>query len=403
MRMTAMRRPIPYILAALVAFAIAGCAPPALKTDGRARIEIGPLKTYSTLQSRALMWLAGIKGIKGIKAAHAIDCYRILYPSTDENGRAVELSGLLALPHDAPPRGLVSFQHGTTSDRDAVPSNLSTEGLAAAVLFAGNGYAAIAPDYAGQGVSRGAHPYYVAADTARAVIDMIAAARHISGVPGGPPFLIGFSEGAYASLAAERALEASGEKVRGVAAVSGAYNLRAIAIPWTLKGASPQAPIYLALWVRGYATRYGHELDTAFTPRYATLVPQLLDTQHDPDVVMKALPRDPRALFLPAALDAMEGKGRHWLVDALAENEMGDWRPRAPIRLYYGANDVDVPPQESIATAAQMSARGSDVRAVNVGPVDHNQSIIAAVPLIMQWLESLPASRSPSPVPTPRK
>jgi pimeloyl-ACP methyl ester carboxylesterase len=223
---------------------------------------------------------------------------------------------------------------------------------------------------------------------------MIAAVRHIRGVPGSPPFLIGFSEGGYASLAAQRALEAAGEKVLGVAAVAGAYNLRAISIPWTLRGASPQASVYLALWVRGYATRYGHPLNTAFTPHYAALVPELLDTPHDVDAVIKALPRDPRALFLPVTLNAIEGKGRHWLVDALAENEMGDWRARAPIRLYYGADDVDVPPSESIATARQMTARGSNVHAVNVGPFDHNQSILAAVPLILHWLEELSSSHT---------
>jgi hypothetical protein len=387
--MKSMRRPFRTALAALVVLTIAGCAPPPLQTDGREHIEIVPLKTYAAVQSRAMMWLAGIRGID---ATRAIDCYRIVYPSTDANGRAVRLSGLLALPHGVPPRGLVSFQHGTTSDHAAVPSNLSTEGLAAAILFAGNGYAAIAPDYEGLGVSLQPHPYYVAADTARAVVDMIHAIRHIRGVPRNPPFLIGFSEGGYASLAAQRALEASGEKVLAVAAVAGAYNLRAISIPWTLRGASPQAPIYLALWVRGYATHYGHPLNTAFTAHYATLVPELLDTPHAVDAVMKALPRDPHALFLPVALDAMEGKGRHWLVDALAENEMGDWSARAPIRLYYGADDIDVPPRESIQTAQQMSARGSDARAVNVGAVNHNQSILAAVPLIMRWLAALPMS-----------
>jgi hypothetical protein len=381
-------RPTRTALAAIALLGVAACSqPPHLETHGPGRIGIRPLESYGVLQSNAMMWLAGLKGIR---AANAIDCYRIVYLSSDASGKKGELSGLLALPHGVAARGLVSFQHGTTSNRDAVPSSLDTDGLAAAIFFAGNGYALIAPDYVGLGVSEGPHPYLVAAESARAVIDMIHAVRHIKGVPAGPPFLAGFSEGGFVTLAAQRALEARGETVLGAAPVAGAFNLRAISIPFELKGPSANASTYLALWVRGYATHYGHPLGSAFAPRYATLIPPLFDTPREPDDVVKALPRDPRALFTPATLAALDGKGRHWLVDALAANEMGDWAARAPIRLYYGSADVDVTPRESIVTAAQLSARGSHASAVDVGAVDHNESIQRAAPLILNWLQSLP-------------
>jgi pimeloyl-ACP methyl ester carboxylesterase len=365
--------------------AVGACSPPPLQTKSKT-VEVTPLKSYLPVQSQALMWLAGIKGIS---ADQTIDCYRVLYPSTGPDGKPTRLSGLLALPHGTAPRGLVSFQHGTTSDREDVPSNLNTDGLAAAILFAGNGYAVIAPDYAGLGASKGPHPYFVASDTARAVADMLHAVRRIPGVPKTPPFLIGFSEGGFATLAAQRALEVKGEKVLASAALAGAYNLRTLSIPFELKGPSHNASIYLALWVRGYAMRYGHPLATAFTPKYAKLVPELFDTPHDADAIEKALPSNPRVLFTREALDAIDGKGQHWLVDALAQNEMGDWRAKAPIRLYYGSRDVDVTPEESVRTARQMKARGSDIRAIGVGPVGHNESVPVAVPLIVRWLTEL--------------
>lgn len=348
----------PLMLGALCfALLLAACsAPPTLHIDKQGRgIDVLPLKTYGTLQSNVMLWLVGVTGVR---ATHAIDCYRVTYPSTDDRGRTIQLSGLLALPREAGARGLVSFQHGTTSDRTFVPSNLSTDGLAAAVLFSGNGYATIAPDYEGLGISKRPHPYFVAADTARAVRDMIHAVRHIERVPNTPPLLIGFSEGGYASLAAQRSMEATGEPVLATAGIAGAYNLRSISLPWTLGGRSEQSSVYLALWVRGYARRYGHPLESVFTPRYARLVPALLDTPHDAEAVVHALPRNPRDLFLPAPLNALEGHGQHWLVTALAENEMGNWAARAPIRLYYGSNDVDVP-IEATTTSRQMSARGS--------------------------------------------
>jgi len=218
------------LAAAFAVMAIAGCSAAHLQVDSSevGRVEIIPLKSYWPIQSKVMMWFVGLKGVP---AANTIDCYRVVYPSTDENGRPIRLSGLLSLPRGVPARGLVSWQHGTASVHDAVPSNLSEDGLDAAIAFAGNGYAVIAPDYIGLGVSKLPHPYFVAADTARAVVDMIHAARHIKGVPATAPFLGGFSEGGFASLATQRALEAAGEKVLASAAVGGAFNLRSISIP----------------------------------------------------------------------------------------------------------------------------------------------------------------------------
>jgi hypothetical protein len=107
------------------------------------------------------------------------------------------------------------------------------------------------------------------------------------------------------------------------------------------------------------------------------------------------LPRDPRALFQPAVLEALRESKHHWLVDALSENEMGSWTPIAPIRLYYGTSDVDVPPEESIETARRMAGMGADVSAVNLGGVDHNGSILIAAPLFLKWLDEITASAKP--------
>ena len=386
-----LRRLLAWRIAATTSFAVtlASCSPPPLATDDKSGVEITPVKNYLALHANALLWLAGVKGIR---AHDSIDCYRIVYPSNDENGRPIQLSGLLALPHGVAARGLVSFQHGTTSDREAVPSNMSSDGVAAALAFAGDGYAVVAPDYVGLGVSHRPQTYYVAADTARAVVDLIHAARHVPGVPVSPPFLVGFSEGGFANLAAQRALEANHEPVLGDAAVAGAYNLRTISVPFALKGRSENDSTYLALWVRGYAVRYGHPLDSAFTPRYAKLVPALFDTPHNFDEVLKQLPSNPRALFNAATLAALDGKGTHWLTDALAGNEVGDWTPKAPIRFYYSTGDLDVPPVESTTMASAMAARGAATRAIEVGSGDHTQTILNGAPLVLDWLETLSAA-----------
>ena len=150
-------------------------------------VQLTPLKTISTFHARVLLALSGVKGIS---VSNSIDCYRVQY-AIGPDGKVVQLSGLLALPRGVAPRRLVSFQHGTTTTRSAVPSQPDGTGLAAAIVFAGNGYALVAPDYPGLGESAGRHPYYVADEIGPAVAAMIEASAATgtraqgSGVPVG--------------------------------------------------------------------------------------------------------------------------------------------------------------------------------------------------------------------------
>ena len=114
------------------------------------QIQLTPVKTISTLQARVLL---GLSGVKGLSVTHAVDCYRMQYAGQ---------SALLALPRGVAARRLVSFQHGTTTTRTAVPSRPDGTGIATAIVFAGNGYALVVPDYPGLGASPGRHPYYIA-------------------------------------------------------------------------------------------------------------------------------------------------------------------------------------------------------------------------------------------------
>jgi len=374
-----------FILGAMAALPLAGCSAPTAPA-APAGVEITPLKTLSTLRSRLLLRLAGVKGV-GVR--NAVDCYRVVYGSRDSAGAPIRLSGLLALPRGVPALGLASWQHGTTTSRQDVPSTLAAEGMAAAILFAGNGHATVAADYIGLGVSPLTHTYYAVDDTARAVIDLIDVARRLPGVPDAPPFLAGFSQGGHATLAVQQTLEAAGRPVLGSAAVAGAFNLRTISFGEALKGEATQASLYLAYLARGMAARYDHPLETVMTAPMAALTRKLYDQPHKPDEIIAALPKDPRTLFDPAFLDAFDRGGQHWFLEAMAANEVSHFTPRAPVRLFHGAADIDVSPRESTVTADMFRARGSDALAIDLGPVDHGGSALKAAPAVLDWLGSL--------------
>jgi pimeloyl-ACP methyl ester carboxylesterase len=364
---------------------ITGCMHPRAieTTDG---VRLTPLQTMSTFKARIML---GLAGVEGIPVEHAVDCYRMQY-SIDANGTRVQLSGLLALPRDAAPRRLVSFQHGTTTTRAAVPSRPDTTGLASAIVFAGNGYALVAPDYPGLGESPGRHPYYVADVIAPAVVAMIDAAQGLREVPDTPVFLSGFSEGGWASLATLRELERAGRPALASAQIAGAYDLRHVSLPTALRGGAPSHSLYLAYAAWGQSAHYGHPLDSVLTTEHAAMVERLF-AGATPKEILRTLPQDPRQMFNRAFLDAYDRDESHWYLDAFAANGLMNVTPRAPVRLYYGSKDSDVSREEALSAARAMRAHGADVTAIDVGPIGHDASMLTAAPLVLEWLRQLDA------------
>lgn len=351
-------------------------------------VQLTPLRTVTVIEGWILLRLAGVDGIP---LSNAVDCYRMHYRATGPEGKAVLLSGLLALPRDLVPRRLVSFQHGTTTTRNAVPSQLDGTGLAAALVFGGNGYAVLVPDYPGLGDSEGRHPYYVAEAIGPSIVAMIEAAKRVKGVPDAPVFLSGFSEGGWASLVALRMLERDGKSVLGAAPVAGPYDIRHVSLPAAMKGGAPSNSLYLAYAAWGQSAYYGRALDSVLTPDYAALVEGLF-AGAEPEEIVAALPAEPRRMFNQAFLDAYDHGGTNWYLDAFTAAGLADLTPRAPLRLYYGSRDMDVIPAEALAAARAMQSRGADVIAVDVGPVGHDPSMLAAAPLIFAWLGELEAA-----------
>lgn len=351
-------------------------------------VTITALRTIWAWEAKALLWLSGVQGVD-VKGA--IDCYRVEYVAPGRTGR---LSGLLALPRGRKPRALVSFQHGTSTSRNAVPSRLDATGLAAAIVMAGNGHALVAPDYPGLGVSTGPHPYYVREAVAPSIVALIEVAQSIETIRAAPVFLSGFSEGAWASLAALVQVESTGKTVSGAALVAGPYDLRNISVPAALKGEAPSHSLYLAYAAWGMANHYGQPLDSVLSPEYAALVSRIFG-EGEPSAILAALPAQPRKMFAQAFLDAFDTNAEHWFLTAFSENSLNAVTPRTEVRMYYGSKDGDVSPEESVSAAREMRARGAQVSAIDVGPLAHEPSMLAAAPKILAWIEEVAAGPNP--------
>jgi pimeloyl-ACP methyl ester carboxylesterase len=388
-----------YLLVAVAAVFLSGCSAPSYQgkiehSRRRGSVErVEHLSGYSRLYLAAMLWWAKLP--EPIKVQDGVELYRVSY-WTEYRGQPTLASGLLSIPRSGSLRGVVSYQHGTNPTRADAPSAPTLgEGVLGSATFAGGRYLFLAPDYPGLGVSTITQPYLYAPTTVNSVVDLLQAARNVTqglGRQWNPSiYLVGFSQGGHATASVQRALESLHDPaldVRANAAVAGAYDLERISVPFALRGASTAHSLYLALLARAYAEIYGQPLTTLVKGQYAGAIPRLFDGTHTVEEILAALPRAPRDMFTTEFFTNNPDGPDQWFRKALAENEAYNWAPKAPLRMYYGDRDKDVPPDDAKFAAKYMAERGGNVKLVPVGPYEHTESMYHALPKIRLWFDA---------------
>jgi hypothetical protein len=170
--------------------------------------------------------------------------YQISYNTVGGQSEATTASGALMVPSGSNPacqgaRPIVEYAHGTNSNKNfniaALTASGDDEGILLAAVFASQGYIVVAPNYAGYDTSTlSYHPYLVAAQQSKDMIDALTAARSALPVAAAPTvtdnhklFVTGYSQGGFVALATHRALEAAGQTITASAPMSGPYALAA--------------------------------------------------------------------------------------------------------------------------------------------------------------------------------
>lgn len=333
-------------------------------------------------------------------ARNAVRLSKVTYGTAGLDGTPVKASGLLIVPEGITAEmPALSFLHGVALNRGDVPSGgKTTEVLLLAAYFGANGYVVLAPDYLGLGESEGTHPYLHARSEASAAADLLVAARSLPGLKlSGKLFLAGYSQGAHAALALQRRIEAPGlegvpYKLAGTAGMSGPYDVSGTCFPELLRAPSRASAAYLAYLVFALNNAYGifPDLSAALKPPYDKTVPSLFDGKHRAGDIVKGMPATPEELFRPELLQALGKDPAHPFNAALRDNDVYNWKPLAPVRLYYGKADRDVPPDNTLKAAKYMKGTGADARAVNVGDaLDHQTAVGPAFTAVFRWFEEL--------------
>ncbi len=315
---------------------------------------------------------------------YPVDFYRITYTTTDTDGEPTVASGALALPvtnecNDFP---MVAYCHGTVLQRYNVPSDQNGEGFLT-VALASAGYIAVAPDYLGLGEDEGVHPYVHAESQATATLDLITAAREfletINTDDNGETFITGYSQGGHAAMAALKyaqdndLLEELG--IVAGAPLSGPYNMSGSQAELILSDEPYSTPGYIIYLLVSYQSVYGNLYDqlsdVVQDPHWEIEDPYFNGEQNNFSMttVNNQLPQNISDLLRDSVLTNFENNPNHPLRVALADNDLFDWVPEMPLRMYYCDGDEQVAFTNSTTTEQIMNDNGAaDVDSENVLP-----------------------------------
>ena len=291
---------------------LAGCggnsgttAPPPTPSTAPQRgglIDNPPVKVATYTPSDLLTLLSGSDLGKALmQLGYTLKCtiavYHLTYQTADPRGNLTPASGAFMVPSSGSDTGctggrpIVLYAHGTTTNRNFNLAQLeaadSTEGVVLAAVFAAEGYIVVAPNYLGYDISTlGYHPYLIAAQQSKEMIDALTAARAAlptSDAPGstdgGKLFITGYSEGGYVAMATHGAMESAGMTVTASAPMSGPYALVAFGDAIFEGEVNASATVNVALLIPAYQNVYGDIYSTPgaiFEPKYAASIPTLL-------------------------------------------------------------------------------------------------------------------------------
>jgi|GEM_PF-1619157 len=307
-----------------------------------------------------------------------------IYYTQNAHGEKIKVSGLVTFPvpfSEKTPFPILSVQHPTQVERQYSPSEKQWGdpelAMPLAMAMATTGYIVVMADYPGMGVNYDPHPY-CHESLAYSVIDMIRAARDKAANEDHPLnpnvewderlYLMGYSEGGYATLvsAKELQLNHAGEfQVSAVAGLDGPYSLSDTMRNLMIDAdADFLAPYFLPYVVEGYDSVYADQYEDLkfteavkesvpdYTPpegsTYALELRKLLDGSHpgsDINAHMKlATPYvGPKSILTQEYLDNLEKQDSN-VYRVLEENDaFGGWVPSMPLTLFHNVDDDLVP------------------------------------------------------------
>ena len=323
-----------------------------------------------------------------------VNVYSVTY-NTEINGEPVVASGLICAPTAPGTYPILSFQNGTNTLHSAAPTaDPQSLGYQMIEYIASTGYVVLLPDYLGFGASSSmVHPYLHKESTVQSVLDMLRAvaefdedvAKDISVTT--DCYLLGYSQGGWATMALLRAIEeeySSEFTVKAASCGAGPYDLRHFNTAVTQLTEYPM-PVFLGYIANAYTAYdlYPNELTDMFNSQYASVIPGLYDGQHSSEQINGQLTTSISGLFTAEYLSGAETDQKYLGIrNALRDNSIYGWECNVPLLLLHGTADSYVMPAISQSQYDIMIGSGTSPATcfyVTLNGLDHSQASVPAL------------------------
>jgi hypothetical protein len=320
-----------------------------------------------------------------LKVRNDVDIYEIMYKAKWIDSSYILCSGIYFAPKNiknAAPimmygHGTQIHKHRTISDEDA------QQGIC--LGFATDGYAACYPDYYGIGKGEGDHLYQHAWSEAMSFIYMLYAIdelnKKINVKTNGQLFLTGYSQGGHSSFAAQKYLEELNDprfQVTASSPMSGAYDMTGEQQKYMFQ--EYPRPFYLPYLLVSYQTAYRvlntDNIYSIFKSPFDTLLPKYYSNNIDKtlDDLDKIMPKIPAEVVKDSLVEVYKSDTNFLFKITLKENNLTDWKPKAPVQLCYCKGDREVNYKNSEVAYNNMTALGvTNIKLNNLSDqLDHN-------------------------------
>lgn len=357
------------------------------------------LQTYSLTQLNDLYNSLGIPS-SVLELKYGIKIYKVIYNTLTYDSIPTTASGLMIFPDTQVycKMPILSYQHGTIVRKIDAPSRMVGDERYITYAMASKGIACTMPDYHGLGDGPGYHPYQNARTEAFAVIDIIRAIKEKApqmGITLGEKlFLTGYSQGGHATMAAHKMIQEklSGEmSVTASAPMSGAYDMSGVMVDLMLKEAPYASPYYLPYLIFGNNPIYhffNSPTEILVAP-YDTLIPPLMDGIAGFPQINANMSDTVKRILRLDVIDSFTNNPNYFFRNFLKDNDIYQWTPQSPMRIFFCNGDEQVPYQNSIVAYNYFISHGAMyVDTVNSGNSLHMDCAVPSFLGGKGWLES---------------
>lgn len=330
-------------------------------------------------------------------AQYDCDYFKVTYKSKDAKGNLDTLSALLAIPVEdvSNTYPLLFYEHGTSSCKECVPSrfpNPEGEEGYAGIFFASLGYVALLPDYVGMGDGSGFQSYVHDTTSFTASVDLLNAfktwAPDNNIIINDQLFITGYSQGGYSSMSFHKEMQNKygPSSVTAAAHNSGPYSLSGVMRDLVINDSVYSSPAYIPNTVLGLNEVYEmySNLDEFFKPEFINVVQKYYNGEISLFLLNQNLILTLNSLYgeaiankmiINSVMDEFINNPDYIINKVLRDNDVFDWTPESPTRLFYCKADDQVPYKNAIEAINKMYSNGADqqlVQAIDLGEsLDH--------------------------------